>query len=319
MMSTLNVLYRDTDRTPYLFTLRQCARRYDLQLEIIRAQMGGGWADRLENGDVDVIAENYWGLQTYRARGSPFVTVASVVSLMTEKLLADASVTTVGDLRGKRFAVRGGGPQLFLPALWLADQGLIQDVEQVVIPDQEVGRWGHWQRVTSGDCQACFMAFLYADAPLAAGLHEVPIEPYYFEGMNVTLTTTERTIAERRADIQGLVNAAFDASHVFKTDAPTVLQIMRDECRDLLAEHFDVSDEPRLRRLYEILRDELADVPVPTPDGVRNALRIVRGEPAGRPQRGEQHYEDDVVPASFNPLLMWDLSFAREALRARAR
>jgi hypothetical protein len=57
---------------------------------------------------------------------------------------------------------------------------------------------------------------------------------------------------------------------------------------------------------------------VPTPDGVRNALRIVRGEPAGRPQRDAHHYEDDLVPASFNPLLMWDLSFARTTMRARA-
>ncbi len=319
-MTVLNVLYRDVDRMPYLSTLRHCARRYDLELNLVRSSPAyPGWADRLERGDVDVIAENYWGLQTFRARGAPFVTVASVVNRMTEMLVADNSVQTPADLRGKRLAVRGGGPQLFLPALWLADHGLLQDVELVVIPDQEVGRWGHWQRVADGSCQACFMAYLYADAPLAAGLHEVPIEPYYFEGMNVTLTTTERLIADRRADIQGLVNAAFDATHLFKTDAATVLQLMRTECRDLLAEHFDLSDDQRLTRLYEILRDELAAVPVPTPDGVRNALRIVRGEPPGRPQRGEQHYEDDVVPPTFNPLLMWDLSFAREALRARAQ
>ena len=36
----LRVLYRDVDRTPYLFTLRHCARRYDLELEIIHAGMG---------------------------------------------------------------------------------------------------------------------------------------------------------------------------------------------------------------------------------------------------------------------------------------
>ncbi len=316
-MTTLNVLYRDVDRMPYLLTLRQCAARHGLELNYLRSgPQYPGWADRLERGDVDVIAENYWGLQTFRAKGLPFVTVASVVSRMTEMLVADASVQTVADLRGKKLAVRGGGPQLFLPALWLADHGLMQDVQQVVIPDEEVGRWGHWQRVADGTCQACFMAFLYADQALAAGLHEVPTEPYYFEGMNVTLTTTERFIEERRADVQALVNAAFDANRVFKTEPDTVLPLMRGECRELLAEHLDVSTDARVVRLYEILRDELADEPVPTPDGVRNALRIIRGEPAGRPQRGTQHYEDDVVPASFNPLLMWDLSFARAAQRA---
>ncbi|HLH22330.1 MAG TPA: ABC transporter substrate-binding protein [Chloroflexota bacterium] len=319
-MSTLNVLYRDVDRMPYLLTLRQCAADRGLTLNLVRSSPAyPGWAERLEGGDVDVIAENYWGLQTYRARGSPFVTLASVVSRMTEMLVADASVRTVDDLRGKRLAVRGGGPQLFLPALWLTDQGLMGEVEQVVIPDEEVGRWGHWTKVADGTCQACFMAYLYADQALAAGLHEVPTEPYYFEGMNVTLTTTERLVEERRADLQALVDATFDATRVFKTDPATVLAIMRGECRELLAEHFDVSADAQIVRLYEILRDELADVPVPTLAGVRNALRIVRGEPAGRPQRGSAHYEDNVVPESFNPLLMWDLSFARAAQRARGQ
>src|SRR3954468_1429892 len=128
-MSTLNVLYRDVDRMPYLLTLRACAARTGLELNILRSgPQYPGWADRLERGDVQMIAENYWGLQTFRAKGLPFVTVASVVSRMTEMLVADASVQTVDDLRGKKLAVRGGGPQLFLPALWLADQGLIHDV-----------------------------------------------------------------------------------------------------------------------------------------------------------------------------------------------
>ena len=86
---------------------------------------------------------------------------------------------------------------------------------------------------------------------------------------------------------------------------------------ELLGEHFEIPDEQRLRQLYEILRDELAEYPVPHPAAILNALRVVRGESAGRPKREERHYEDEVVPASFNPLLMWDLSFAREALRTR--
>ncbi len=318
-MSSLNVLYRDVDRLPYLLTMRQCATRYGLDLNVVRSSAANpGWANRLEAGEVDLIAENYWGLQSFRARGSPFVTVASVVSRMTEKLLGDVSVQTMDDLRGKKLAVRGAGPQFFLPSLWLHDNGLLQDVEQVVYLERDVGRWGHWPKVVAGECQVCFVANLYADAPIAAGLHEVPIEPYYFEGMNVTLTVTERTITERPQDVQNLVNAAFDASRVFRTDAATVLALMRGECRELLAEHFDVQDDGRLARLYELLRDELSEFPIPTPDGIRNALRVVRGEPAGRPHRDTQGYEDEILPASFNPLLMWDLSFAREALRTRA-
>jgi len=319
-MSSLNVLYRDVDRAPYLFTLRAVAKRHDLDLNFERSSPANpGWADRLERGDVDFLAENYWGLQTFRARGSPFITVASVVNHMTEKLLANASVTSVDDLRGKKLAVRGAGPQVFLPGLWLKDLGLARDVEQVVISEQEAGRWGHWKKVANGECAACFMTTLYSAEPLAAGLHEVPYDRYYFEGMNVTLTTTEQLIRERRADVQSLVNATFDATETFRGDAPMLLKIMREECLDQLKEHFDIPDDRRLESLYEILRDELAEYPVPAPEGILNALRVVRGESAGRPQRETHTYEDDVLPPSFNPLLMWDLSFAREALRTRGR
>lgn len=319
-MASLKVLYRDVDRTPYLFTLRRCAARRGLDLEILRSSPAApGWADRLEKGDIDVLAENYWGLQAFRARGVPFVTVASVVSRMTEMLLADSSVSSVEDLRGKKFAVRGAGPQMFLPGLWLKDMGLDREVQQVVVPESDGGRWGHWKKVAAGECQACFVANLVADAPKAAGLHEVSCPPYFFEGMNVTLTVTESTAAQRRADIQALVDSTFEASRVFKTDRAATLKVMRDECLDLLKEHFDIPDDRHLERLYDILADELAEVPVPTIPGILNSLRVVRGESAGRPQRATATYEDDVVPETFNPLMMWDLSFAREALRARNR
>ena len=58
-----------------------------------------------------------------------------------------------------------------------------------------------------------------------------------------------------------------------------------------------------LRHLYEILRDELDDPPVPTLEAVLNMRRM--------------RLKSAPELASFNPLLMWDLSFARRALRER--
>src|SRR5262249_43408870 len=152
---SLNLMYRDVDRAPYLFTLRAVAKRQGLDLNFIRSSPANpGWADKLERGDVDFLAENYWGLQSFRSPGAPFITVASVVNHMTEVLLANDSVKSVDDLRGKKLAVRGAGPQVFLPGLWLKDMGLDRDVEQVLIPEQQVGRWKHWTKVASGECAA---------------------------------------------------------------------------------------------------------------------------------------------------------------------
>jgi ABC-type nitrate/sulfonate/bicarbonate transport system substrate-binding protein len=301
-MSTLKVLYRDVDRTPYLFTMRHFARQYGLELELILALPGEPWGERLEGEIVDVIAENYWGLQRLRAKGAPFVTVGSVVNTFTEKLLATGDIHSVTDLKGKKLAIRGviHTPQALIPRMWLQDIGMDKDVEVVPVPDEEVGRWGHWKWVADGRCQACFITNIYCDEPLAAGLHEVPYDEYYFEGMNVTLTTTEHLAATKHDDVQDLVNAAFDATRAFKSNDPLVLRIMREEAWEPLKEHLDVSDEPALQNLFGMLRDELADAPVPKPEGVLNAHRVIR---------------DSDETRRFNPMLMWDLSFAREAAR----
>ena len=312
-MDSLRLLYRDVDRTPYLFTLRACAERVGLKLELIRFDMmslassgptGQDWGELLLSGVVDVVGENYWGLQSYRATGRPVLCLASNTSLWTEKLLVGPGIKSIGDLRGTRFALRSPGPQALLPKVWLADMGLASSVEVVTYSDQEVGRWRHWAQVASGECQACFVTNVYADRALAAGLTELPYPPYPFEGGNVTLTVTEALAQRRPEAVQALVDSAFDATSAFKSDPEAVLAIMRAECAGLLAENFGELDDERLRWLYEVLRDELSDRPLPTPEGIASARRIRLG----------------TAPEleAYNPMIMWDLGFARRAMARRA-
>jgi len=307
-MDSLRLLYRDVDRTPYLFALRHCAKRLGLELEVLRYDMdrvsagptGQEWGEMLLSGGVDVIGENYWGLQSYRAIGRPVLCVASVVNVWTEKLIVAPGIESLDDLRGKRFALRSVGPQALLPKRWLADIGLASSVEVVTYPERETGRWGHWKKVADGECQACFMTNIYADRALGAGLRELPYEPYPFDGGNVTLTTTEATARGKPDALQALVDATFDTTALFKTDPHAVLAIMRKECADLLTEHFGVLEEDRLEWLYGVLRDELADVPLPTPEGISNARRVRLGTAP----------ELD----AYNPMIMWELGFARRAM-----
>jgi NMT1/THI5 like len=311
-MDSLRLLYRDVDRTPYLFTLRHCAGRLGLDLDVVRYDMGRvsagptgqEWGELLLSGEVDVIGENYWGLQSYRAAGRPVLCVASVVNVWTEKLMVAPEIGSLEDLRGKRFALRSVGPQALLPKRWLADIGLASSVEVVTYPERDTGRWGHWKKVADGECQACFMTNIYSGMALDAGLRDLPYEPYPFDGGNVTLTTTEATAAGKPDALQALVDATFDATAMFKTQPQAVLAIMREECAGLLAEHFGMLDDARLEWLYEVLRDELADIPVPTPEGISNARRIRLGT---APEL--DHY---------NPMVMWELGFARCAMAKRA-
>jgi ABC-type nitrate/sulfonate/bicarbonate transport system substrate-binding protein len=302
-MAGLRLLYRDVDRTPFLFTLRQVARGHGLDLEYNRPAPGDTrWADRLEAEEIDVIAENYWGLQNNRAKGAPFVTLASVSNAMPERLMGDASIKSIADLTGKRMAVRQTGPQLLYPTMWLKDHGLLDVVTQQIYSERETGRWGHWQKVADGECHACFMTDLYLEKAIDAGLHVIPeADLLPFVGGNVTLTTTENLTARKRSELQTLVDSTFEAIDVFRTQPDTVLRIMREECLDLLKEHFEIPDDQWLVNMHRLLAEELADTPVPVPEGLINAVRIqVDQEPHLR---------------TFNPMLMWDLSFARNAMK----
>jgi hypothetical protein len=302
-MARLRVLYRDVDRTPYLFTLRRCARRLGLEIDLLSASARDPeWSERLEREEVDVISDNYWRLQLDRARGVPYVAIATASDVFPEKLFVHPSVQSLDDLRGKRFAVRPAGPQLLFPRLWLKDHGLIGDVEQVVYPESETGRWGHWKPVAAGGCHACFITDLYVDAPRQAGLKELPVERYPYADGYITFTTTEGIVERKREALQLLVNAAFAASRLFTTDAASALAVMREESWELLREHFELPDERSLAAVYARLVEGFSAIPVPTAEGIHNAHRL---------QMGQSSEIDE-----FNPLLMWDFSFARAALKA---
>ena len=289
-MPPLRLRYRDVDRTPYLYTLKHTAERLGLELDVGRPP-GREFGDLLERGEADVLAENYYGLQSFAARGAPFVSVATSVTWLNEQLLVAPAISSLADLKGGRFALRGVGSSELISRLWLADTGLDAEMEAVVVPESETGRWGHWKRVVSGDCRACLVTNTYAGPALEAGLQPLPIERYGYMG-NVTLTTSRDVIEARRPEVETLVRAAFEASALFRNDEAAALDIMRGEPKRLMK----IESDEVLERTYQTLRGELSERPIPSVDGLRNMHRMAL---AASPEL-----------ADFNPLLMWDLSFA---------
>ena len=164
------------------------------------------------------------------------------------------------------------------------------------VSEDEVGRWGQWKKVVTGECHGTFVTNFYQDEPRAAGLKQMDPEPYGFIG-NVTLTTLENFATSRRDDVQKLVDAAFDASRVFKHDPAAAMEICMREPVKLLK----LDGRAAMERLYDILREELSEQPIPTPEGIANTRRMAL---IRMPELKD-----------FNPLAMWDLSFARAALK----
>src|SRR5438552_17143433 len=128
MMEPLKLLYRDPDRTPWLSVLRFAAQQLGLKITMERAA-GREYGELLERGDVDLLAENYYNLQSLRARGAPLVSLATSITWLNEKLFVAPEITSISDLNGKRFALRGVGSSELIQRLWLGDS--VQNADAV--------------------------------------------------------------------------------------------------------------------------------------------------------------------------------------------
>jgi ABC-type nitrate/sulfonate/bicarbonate transport system substrate-binding protein len=295
-MPELRLKYRDIDRAPYLFLMAHMAEKnYGLKLLIDKAEQGGPFPEYLKDGATDVLCENYWQLQNQRARGERWISVATAVCTLNEKLFVRPDVKSIDDLRGKKIAIRKTGPSQLIPQLWAQDNNL--NLEAAIYDEKETGRWGSWKKVLDGTCACGFITNFYQDDPRGAGLKELDIEPYGFIG-NVTLTTTEEIAAKRRADIQALVDAAFDASKLFREAPEAALEIFKKTGLKLRDYEGD-----ELKKIFGILAGELSEYPVPTAVSIHNTRRMT--------------LFNSQELATYNTLLMWDFGFARDAMNRR--
>ena len=294
-MEPIRILYRDVDRTPWLYTLKHAAAQHGLAIEI--APAGREYGELLDGASALVLAESYHALQALRARGAPLVCLATSITWLNEQLFVGPGITSIQDLRGKRFALRGIPSSEMIERLWLKDHGLEGLVEVAVFDDQEVGRWRQWTKVLDGSCHGCLVTNLYADAPADAGLETLPFERFGYLG-NVTLTTHRSTVERDRGAAEALVRAAFDATRLFKTEPATVMAILEKD----LPEPLQVTGLS-WERTYQILHEELPDYPVPSLEGLANMRRMAMG------------HSPELV--DFNPLLFWDLSFATRIVDER--
>lgn len=290
-------LWRDADRLPYLYTLKHCCAKYGLDLEMGRAQ-GQEYGELAVRGEAEILAENYWNLQFYHARGEPLVAIGCALNSINEQVLAGPGINSIEDLNGKRLAYRDMRPTNLIDPLWVKDRGL--DVQLVPANERELGRWAAWKLVLSGDADAAIVSKLFCDEPIRQGLKPISMGQFGFLG-SVVFTTSRQMVETRRSELEALMKGAFDAAETFKHDRATSLQIMKSAPEKLMT--FDVQDEAHLERLWEILSEEIAEVPIPTAEAISNFHRMTFPE-----------YEE---LKDYNPLTMWDTSFGLDELAAR--
>lgn len=149
------------------------------------------------------------------------------------------------------------------------------------------------------------MTPLYAEPGFAGGLHRIDIPMMPFEGGLIVPTLTEAYIAANRETVATLVRAMFAACGRIAADPAWLLDITREQCLESLREHFTFADDAAVARFAQTYLGEVAPDAYPTLRGLENALEVASLQYEGLD--------------GFNPLTMWDLSFANSVLAETSR
>jgi len=291
-MPTVRLAYRDEDRTPVIFCIKEMARRhYGVDVDVTLIKGTKDYEAALFTDACDVIIEHLEYLYPAAAQGKK-VTMFCAPSLARGlELVVPAEVQSVQALRGKSLAVRTSGRPHAL-VMWLRMMGLENDMKIQMVSDSEVGRWGQWKKVLNGECIATFMSDLYLPDALAAGLKVLPVPdlPVVAHYAQACLSKFAREKADLlRAYTKAVIHAV------------CLMMLRKDEALAIVAQEpmkrMKIADGRELARQYDSIVKLLQLKPYPTPAAIANTFEIAAAE---------------FGAADINPLTLWDLHWVKE-------
>lgn len=299
MTGSIQVAYRDHDRTPLLYVLREMAERHE-DLEVRVEQVGGprNYDQEFLSGKLDLVCESFRFLFPARRDGYPVRVLAATHNFAVERLLVRPGIHSLLDLEGKRVVIRATESSRITSLNWLRHLGLEDRVKALVVDDREVGRWQQWRKVAAGEAEAVICSPLYLQPPLDAGLQVLSapplpqLGPLYFAAL-------APFIAQHDDELRRFIRALYRALHAFHHDPDLTLSIISGEPARLMG----LEGEATIRRAYEALRGAMATRPIPRLDSLIGTYEMLSEEMGGL--------------ELMNPLTLWDLRYVLELEDAR--
>jgi hypothetical protein len=291
-MSTVRLAYRDEDRTPVIFCIKEMAERhYDVDVEVMLIKGTKHYEAALFNDSCDVIIEHLEYLYPAAAEGKK-VTMFCAPSLGRGlELVVSDNIQTVEAFRGKTLAVRSSGRPHSL-VLWLRMMGLEKDVKILMVHDDEVGRWGQWKKVLGGECVATFMSPLYLPNALAGGLRVLPVPD-----LPVVAHYAQACLSKFARESSYLLKEYIKAV----IHAVCLMILRKEQALEIVAEEpmrrMKITDRLELERQFDSIVKGLQLKPYPTPQAIANTFEIATAE---------------FGAADVNPLILWDLHWVKE-------
>lgn len=285
--------YRDDDRTPIIFCIKEMARRYyNTDVEIVQIKGTKEYEAALFNGSCDVVIEHLEYLYEKAAEGKKITMFCAPSKGGGLGLVVPGSVQGVETFRGKTMAVRSSG-QPHAVTLWLKMMGLEKEVRTIIVKDADVGRWGQWKKVASGECIAAFISPLYSPDALHAGLKildvpELPIVGHFAQAC------LSQFAGENPGLLRDYVKAVVHALCLIVLRRDEALEIVFQEAK----KRMNIEDRSVLERRFDSMAAGLKLRPYPTPEAIANTYAIAAFEYPGA--------------KGLNPLSLWDLHWVKE-------
>ncbi len=292
-MEEVRLAYRDNDRTPVIYCIKKMARRhYNLDVKVLQIRGAGDYEAAIFDNMADIIIERLDYLFGEAAQGKKVTMFCAPVITSAANLVVPPHVSSIDDLKGKKIAVRSSG-RPYTIFLRLKMIGLENDVERVIVTDDEVGRWGQWKKVVSGECIATYMDSIYLPDALEAGLKVLPTPELPSIGHFAQACTA--VFALKKHEVLGsYVRSVIHALCLLKFRREEAIEIAAQEPMRLMK----IQDRKELERQVDSMTEKLQVKPYPTSDAIINTHEISTDEwPAGK--------------ALKNPLAPWDLYWVK--------
>jgi hypothetical protein len=291
-MDTIRIAYRDDDRTPVIFCIKEIGSRYyDLNIEPLRIKPYAEFEASLFEGTADVLIDHVEFLYAEAAKGRKITFFCAPKIVRDLTLVVPKNVTGISMMRGKSIAVRATG-RPYAVTLWLRMMGLEKEVNPVIVSDEEVGRWGQWKKVISGECIACFMDSLYLSHALEAGLKILPVPD--LEAISHYAQACTSQFARAKPELLArYVKTVIHALCWMKYCREDVLTIVHGEPM----RRMKVENKEEMSRHFGLIVEKLQIKPYPTLQAIGHTYDIA---------------VDEYRAKGINPLTLWDLHWVKQ-------
>ena len=291
-METVRVAYRDDDRTPVIYCIKEmAARHYEVNVEVLKIKDYGEFEAALFSDSADVLIDHVEFLYAEAAQGKKITFFCAPRIVRGLELVTQKQVESPSEFVGKALAVRDSG-RPHAVTLWLRMMGLESKVSVPIFKDADVGRWGQWKKVASGECIACFMDPLYLSAAVSAGLKVLPVPDLEVISHYAQACTSEFA-RKKSAALKNYVKSVIHGICWMKHRRREAMNVVLGEPM----RRMKISTQAEMEKHFGAIVSKLQIKPYPTPRAIAATYEIACEE------YGAQ---------GINPLALWDVHWVKE-------